>query len=203
MHPKNSSYPPKNTREGLLMNRVDEAFCKADRRNFVVPAYRDSAFVDAPLPIGQGQTISQPTTVRMMLDWLDVRPGQKILDVGSGSGWTTALLSYLVGPRGHVYAVERVPELVEFGQRNVERLGIKNASFHQAGDEFGLPDYTPYDRILVSAAANKVPQELKDQLKEGGKMVIPVHNDILEVTKQLDGKWDIKRHPGFVFVPLL
>lgn len=185
------------------MSRVDEAFAKADRRNFVLPSYREAASADTPLPIGQGQTISQPATVRMMLDWLDIRRGQHVMDVGSGSGWTTALLSYLVGPKGHVYAVERLPELVEFGQSNVERLGITNVSFHQAGPQYGLEDYGPYDRILVSASADEVPQELKDQLKRGGKMVIPVYNDILELTKLPQNKWDIRRHPGFVFVPLI
>lgn len=186
-----------------MMSRVDEAFAKVDRRNFVLPAYREAAGVDRPLPIGHGQTISQPTTVRMMLEWMDVRPGQKILDVGSGSGWTTALLSQLVGPKGRVYAVERIPELVDFGQQNVERLGIKNVSFHQAGDEFGLGQNAPYDRILVSAADDEVPKSLKNQLKTGGKLIIPVHNDILEMTKLPQGKWTVKRHPGFVFVPLL
>ncbi|MEX2006872.1 MAG: protein-L-isoaspartate(D-aspartate) O-methyltransferase [Candidatus Saccharimonadales bacterium] len=185
------------------MSRLDEAFAKIDRRHFVVPEYKESAYADVPLPIGHGQTISQPTTVRMMLEWLDVQAGFHILDVGSGSGWTTALLAYLVGPRGHVYAVERIPELVEFGSDNCERLGIKNVTFSQAGMDYGLEDYAPYDRILVSAAADKVPSDLLYQLKRGAKMVIPVHNDILEITKQTSGKTVTKTHHGFVFVPLI
>ena len=185
------------------MDRIDQAFEVVDRANFVPKELRDAVDIDAPLPIGYGQTNSQPYTVRLMLEWLDPQPGEKILDVGSGSGWTTALLAHLVGAKGWVYAVERIPELVEFGQDNAERTGVKNASFFQAGDEFGLPEEAPYDRILVSASADQLPQELIDQLKVGGKMVIPVQHDILEITKKTKEDLDIKKHGGFAFVPLL
>ncbi|HLA48982.1 MAG TPA: protein-L-isoaspartate O-methyltransferase [Candidatus Saccharimonadales bacterium] len=185
------------------MDRIDQAFEVVDRANFVPKELRDAVDIDAPLPIGYGQTNSQPYTVRLMLEWLDPQPGEKILDVGSGSGWTTALLAHLVGAKGWVYAVERIPELVEFGQDNAERTGVKNASFFQAGDEFGLPQEAPYDRILVSASADQLPQELVDQLKVGGKMVIPVQHDILEITKKAEDSLDIKKHGGFAFVPLL
>lgn len=185
------------------MDQVNEVFEAVDRANFVPKNLREAVDIDAPLPIGYGQTISQPYTVRLMLEWLNPCPGDKILDVGSGSGWTTALLAHLVGPKGQVYAVERVPELVEFGQENCDRIGIKNAQFFTAGDEFGLPEEAPFDRILVSASADKMPRELIDQLKIGGKMVIPVQNDILEITKKSAGDLDIKKHEGFVFVPLL
>src|SRR5258708_5095943 len=114
-------------------DRVDEAFQNVPRRNFLPPDLADRAAVDAPLPIGFGQTNSQPYTVGLMLEWLDVQPGNKILDVGAGSGWTTALLAYLTGPKGKVVAVEKVPELVEFGRENCTRLGIKHVEFHEAG----------------------------------------------------------------------
>lgn len=184
-------------------DKIDQAFEAVDRANFVPKKLHESVDIDAPLPIGYGQTISQPYTVELMLEWLDPQSGQKIMDVGSGSGWTTALLAHLVGPKGQVYAVERVPELVEFGQENCDRIGIKNARFFTAGDEFGLPDEAPFDRILVSASADKLPRELVDQLRVGGKMVIPVQNDILEITKKSATDLDIKKHEGFVFVPLL
>lgn len=161
------------------------------------------AAVDAPLPIGYGQTISQPTTVEMMLGWLEPEPGNKVLDVGSGSGWTTALLAQLVGPTGMVYAVELIPELVEFGRQNVERLGIGNAKFYRTGKQLGLPKHAPYDRILVSAAAEELPKQLIEQLKPGGKLVVPVRNDILEIEKEKDGSYEQAVHPGFVFVPLI
>lgn len=185
------------------MDRIDQAFTRFDRVHFVPEEMRGSAHADMALPIGYGQTISQPTTVGMMLEWLDAQPADKVLDVGSGSGWTTALLSHIVGPKGWIYAVERIPELVEFGQENNEKVGVKNASFHQAGDEYGLPEQGPFDRILVSASADKLPLELLDQLKPGGKLVIPVHYDILEITKNAKGEIQTQKHPGFVFVPLI
>jgi len=179
------------------------AFAKFDRQNFIPKEIKNLANNDWALPIGYEQTISQPTTVKLMLHWLDAQPGDKVLDVGSGSGWTAALLSHIVGLKGKIYAVERVPELVEFGQENTQRAGVKNTQFFTAGEEFGLPAEAPFDRILVSASADELPQGLIDQLKVGGKMVIPVHNDILEITKKSDKDLDIKKHPGFVFVPLL
>lgn len=185
------------------MNRIDEVFETVDRANFVPKELRGSAGIDAPLPIGHGQTISQPYTVGLMLQWLNPQFGEKILDVGSGSGWTTALLSHLVGPKGRVYAVERIPELVEFGRENCERIGVKNAKFFTAGEEFGLPEEAPFKRILVSASADGLPKELVDQLKVGGKMVVPVQNDILEIIKKSATDLNIKKHEGFVFVPLL
>src|SRR4051812_36707966 len=116
----------------MIMSRIDNAFRAVPRANFLPPAAAGMDVVDAPIPIGYGQTNSQPSTVRMMLEWLDPQPGEKILDVGSGSGWTSALLSKLVGPKGTVYAVEKVPELVESGEANTERLGIGNTRFLQA-----------------------------------------------------------------------
>jgi protein-L-isoaspartate(D-aspartate) O-methyltransferase len=162
----------------------------------------ENAALDAPLPIGFGQTNSQPTTVAMMLDWLDVDPGQKVLDIGSGSGWTTALLAHLVGPKGKVIAVELVPELLEFGRDNAERAGVKNAEFHEADDGYGWPKSAPYERILVSAAARTLPPELIKQLAPGGRMVIPIHNSVWVVKKEDDETIDLVEHPGFAFVPL-
>jgi protein-L-isoaspartate(D-aspartate) O-methyltransferase len=185
------------------MDRIADAFHATDRTHFLPLEARGLANADTPIAIGYGQTNSQPSTVAMMLQWLNPEPGQKVLDVGSGSGWTTALLSHLVGPAGHVYAVERVPELVEFGRHNVETSGITNADFFKAGDEFGLPDHEPYDRILVSAAADALPQELLDQLKSGGTLVIPVGSEILVINKDEDGTPHTERHPGFSFVPLV
>jgi len=184
------------------MDRVKEALYSVPRENFL-PEYAKNQHVDVPLPIGFGQTNSQPTTVKMMLEWLEVEPGNKVLDVGSGSGWTTALLSHLVGPSGKVCAVELIPELVEFGRENCRRFGIKNAKFHQASEAFGLPRYAPYDRILVSASARELPDELLSQLKIGGKMVIPVGRDILEIEKLSEDYRETTTHHGFVFVPLI
>lgn len=182
---------------------IDEAFQIAKRRAFLPEEVADQAELDVPLPIGFGQTNSQPTTVAMMLDWLDVEHGQKILDIGSGSGWTSALLSYLAGEEGEIHAVEIVPELVEFGRENCARLGIKNVRFHQAGKRYGWPKSAPYDRILVSAAADRMPEELFDQLKPDGKLVVPVKGSVWVVEKDEQGNITKSEKPGFMFVPLV
>lgn len=185
------------------MVSIAQAFKSIRREDYMLEPYRYQSTADIPFPIGYGQTISQPTTVKMMLSWLDPRPGDRILDVGSGSGWTTALLSELAGPKGEVYAVELIPELVEFGKTNCAKAGITIAKFFQAENELGLKKYAPYDRILVSASASECPNVLLDQLKIGGKMVIPVQNDILEISKLSETNYETLTHPGFVFVPLI
>jgi protein-L-isoaspartate(D-aspartate) O-methyltransferase len=183
---------------------AEEAFKKVDRGNFVPEELKPMTGIDAPLPIGFGQTISQPFTVKLMLEWLDPKNGDKVLDLGSGSGWTSALLSQLVGSRGKVYAVEIIPELLDFGQHNCQKLGIKNIKFLLASDNaYGIPEFAPYDRILVSAEAKEVPKALLEQIKTKGKMVIPVKNDILEITKPGDKEYETTVHPGFAFVPLV
>lgn len=185
------------------MDRIEQAFKTVDRKQFVADASARMAKIDEPLPIGYGQTISQPTTVRRMLRWLDTQPSEKVLDVGSGSGWTTALLSHIVGSQGSVFAVERIPQLIELGRTNCDRAGVRNATFFQAGKEVGLPRHAPYDRILVSASAQTLPLMLLSQLRVGGKLVIPVRNDILEITKKSEHAYETNTHAGFMFVPLL
>lgn len=185
------------------MLHIERAISKFSRQDFVPEEVRFHAHLDIPLPIGFGQSISQPTTVQYMLEWLDPKPGEIILDLGSGSGWTTALLSELVGSGGQVYAVERIPELVAFGARNCEQVGITNARFFLAGEQYGLPELAPYDRILVNAAATSLPGEILEQLKVDGKLVIPVGEDVLEITKLSDDENFTRMHPGFAFVPLI
>jgi protein-L-isoaspartate(D-aspartate) O-methyltransferase len=182
---------------------LDEVFTAVPREAFLPEAVRSLANANVPLPIGFGQTNSQPATVALMLEWLDIHEGSKLLDVGSGSGWTTGLLGHITGPKGHVVAVEKVPELVRFGRDNCAKLGITNVEFHEAGKLLGWPSAAPYDRILVSAAADTVPQELIDQLKDGGRMVIPVRNSIYIVEKTKSGEVLEDEIPGFAFVPLV
>lgn len=190
----------------LKTDLIIDAFSEMNRIEFVPPHLESQAEANIPLPIGCGQTISQPLTVAIMLELLDARRGQNILDIGSGSGWTTALLSYIAGEKGKVTAIERIPELCEFGKKNIDKFDfIKKgiAEIHCADGNKGFPRHAPYDRILVSAAAQDVPQPLKDQLKIGGKMVIPVHNDIWYLEKKGENDFYKEEFPGFSFVPLI
>lgn len=185
------------------MSRLDSAFQKIHREDFLPEKFQGHAEMDTPIPIGFGQTNSQPSTVYQMLKWLDARKGDRVLDVGSGSGWTTALLAAIVGQKGYVYGVEKIPELVEFGRNNCSRLSIKNVRFFQSLNTFGLPECAPFDRILVSASAQKLPFKLISQLVIGGKLVIPVQNTILEILKTTNTEYEITEHPGYIFVPLM
>jgi protein-L-isoaspartate(D-aspartate) O-methyltransferase len=184
------------------MDRVAEAFAAVPREGFLPKGERRSAAYDGPLPIGQGQTNSQPGTVESMLRLLDVKPGHKVLDVGSGSGWTTALLAQLTGPAGRVLGVELEPELVEFGTANLDARHLPWASIHEARPGvLGLPGAAPYHRILVSAMARELPDDLVDQLHTGGVMVVPVGGTMLRVARSMRGT-SVTRHGSYRFVPL-
>jgi len=179
---------------------VIHAFELVPRAGFLPAGARLRAEYDGPLEIGHGQTNSQPRTVSDMLVLLEVEPGQRVLDVGSGSGWTTALLSVLVGEAGTVYGVELEPDLVAFGRANIS--AYPNASIVLAEpDVLGLPELAPYDRILVSAEPAVLPQALVDQLADDGRMVIPVAGRMLLV-ERADGEVTVSEHGRYRFVPL-
>ncbi len=192
--------------EGILRSpRIIRAFKKVDRKHFMPKHIRHLSSTDSAFPIGYGQTISQPTTVAIMLELLQPEEGNKVLDIGSGSGWTTALLAEIVGPKGEVYAVEIVPELVEFGQKNVQKFGYQNVQFFKGNGSLGLKEYAPFDRILCSASAPEVPLPLKKQLAPSGRLVIPVgeiSQALVLVKRGKNGQFTEERYPGFVFVPL-
>lgn len=183
-------------------SNILEAFKAVDRADFVADAKDPELYEDHPLPIGHGQTISQPSTVAMMLEMLNVQKGDSVLDIGSGSGWTTALLAFLAGEKGLVVGLERLSSLVRFGRKNLKKYGFKNAEILKAGSRLGIENKT-FDKILVSAAADELPSALTTQLKPGGKLVMPVRNFILEITKEANGELDIVEHYGFIFVPLV
>ncbi|MGZ5400560.1 MAG: protein-L-isoaspartate O-methyltransferase family protein [Nocardioides sp.] len=182
------------------MDAVSTAFETWPREQFLPDQLRRRAAYDGPLDIGQGQTNSQPRTVAAMLRLLDVRPGHRVLDVGSGSGWTTALLAHLTGPTGEVVGVELEPELVTFGAANLAATGQSWASIRAAlPDVLGLPAGAPWDRILVSAEPRSLPEALVEQLTGDGVMVIPVAGTMLRVTNPGASVTD---HGRYRFVPL-
>lgn len=186
----------------LISSNITDAFLDIDRADFVRFPESDDRYRDYPLPIGWGQTISQPSTVVMMLEMLGVKKGDKVLDIGSGSGWTTALLSHIVGDEGSVTGVERIDELVKFGNENLKKYNFKNTKIIKAEEELGIKG-KQFDRILISASAKKFPLELIAQLKTGGKIVIPVGESIYEGTKESNDELKVVKHYGFVFVPLI
>lgn len=194
-------------KEGYLKtDSIIDAFSDIHRMQFVPDDLEREAEANIPLPIGHGQTISQPLTVAIMLELLGPKSGDNVLDVGSGSGWTTALLSHIVGSEGKVTGLERIPELSEYGKVNVDKFGfIKKgiAELYNADGNDGYPRHAPYDCILVSAAADKVPEALKEQLKIGGRIVIPIHNDIWYLKKKGENDFYKEEYPGFSFVPLI
>ncbi len=186
----------------LRTPRIIKAFEKIDRKYFVPEGFEETIYVDAPLPIGKGQTISQPTTVAFMLEWLDAKEGDRVLDIGSGSGWTAALLSEIVGENGEVIGMDRVDELVEVGQKNLAQFGFKHSYIEKAGEKLGKPG-KEFDGILVSASAPEIPSELLEQLKIGGTAVIPVQYSIFKFKKLSNTEVQKDEYPGFVFVPLI
>jgi len=185
------------------MDAVRSAFEAVPRAGFLPRRARSRAGFDGPITIGHGQTNSQPRTVEAMLRLLQVCPGDKILDVGAGSGWTTALLAHLTGQQGSVIGVELVPELAQWGAENLARTAYDWASIRAARPGvLGEPGSAPYDRILVSAGARTLPEELVDQLADGGRIVVPVRSRMtLGVRHGTD--LDLSEHGSYRFVPLL
>ena len=191
---------------GFLNNsRVESAIKKTPRHEFVPMSLQEKAYDDIPIPIMNNQTVSQPSVVSRMTEWLDVREGQKILEIGSGSGWQSAILSYLVG-QGTIFSIERHPELVNFAKENLEKVGIKNVSVTLGDGSLGLPKESPFDRIIITAACEKIPQSLFDQLSINGLLIAPVGEftqSLVLIKKTPHGVLEIKNEPGYVFVPLL
>jgi protein-L-isoaspartate(D-aspartate) O-methyltransferase len=190
-------------RRGIHDQRVLEAMRSVPRHLFVPSPWRAQAYEDMPLPIGQQQTISQPYIVALMLEALQLTGTERVLEVGTGSGYQAALLGWLTH---HVYTVEIIPELVQSARQILSRLGYKNVEVVTANGSIGWKAGAPYDAIIVAAASPVVPPSLVDQLQEGGRLVLPVgeffSQVLLRVRKQ-QGKIVTENLGGCAFVPLV
>ena len=189
----------------LTDDNVESAFRNIPRHEFVPTSDLDYAYYNEPLPIMKNQTISQPGVVSRMTEWLDIKDGQNILEIGTGSGWQTAILSYLVG-KGTVYSVEIHPELVKFAKENLEKLGIDNVHVIFSDGSTGYIKASPYDRIIITAACTEIPLPILEQLGENGLIIAPVGDSsqsLVLFKKTSKGIIEIKNQSNYVFVPLL
>jgi protein-L-isoaspartate(D-aspartate) O-methyltransferase len=179
---------------GVKDPRVLEAMRRIPRHLFVEPDHEAEAYQDKPLPIGHGQTISQPYMVGRMTELLELKGHEKVLEIGAGSGYQTAVLAALAG---HVYAIERLPDLAERGRQRMQKLGFDNVTVDSFDGTYGWPEHAPFDAILVAAGSPRVPPLLCDELADGGRLVIPVgergHQRIAVVTRRgadYEQTWD-------------
>jgi protein-L-isoaspartate(D-aspartate) O-methyltransferase len=188
---------------GIRDDRVLSAMARVPRHEFIAEPYRDQAYDDNPLPIGRGQTISQPYIVALMLELLSLKPEYTVFEIGTGSGYQTALLAEL---SRHVYSIERHPELAAQAESVLQRLAYANITILIGDGTAGLPALAPFDAIIVSAAAPEFPRTLFEQLREGGRLVVPVGpidcQQLQLITKQL-GSPVMTREIGCRFVPLI
>jgi protein-L-isoaspartate(D-aspartate) O-methyltransferase len=188
---------------GIRDERVLAAMLHVPRHEFVSADYRDQIYEDHPIPIGEGQTLSQPYIVAIMLEVLALDPSNVVLEVGTGSGYQTALLSELTR---QVYSVERHASLARAAEATLARLGYTNVEVLLGDGSQGLPEHAPFDAIVVSAAAPQIPSPLFEQLREGGRMVIPVgpaHAQALQLVRKQAGQPVVTNLEGCRFVPLI
>jgi protein-L-isoaspartate(D-aspartate) O-methyltransferase len=186
---------------GIKDKGVIEVMSRVPRHEFVPPIYRKLAYTDGPLPIGEGQTISQPYIVALMTELLQLKGEEKVLEIGTGSGYQAAILAELVK---EVYTIEIIESLARAAEERLNRLGYRNIKVKYGDGYLGWPEASPFDAIIVTAAPEHIPQPLIEQLKMGGRMVIPVgeeYQELLLVTKTEQGT-EIKKIIPVIFVPM-
>lgn len=193
-------------RSGIITDkRVIKAFEEVKREQFIHDSFLDQAYSDYPLPIGHNQTISQPTTIMIMTQALELKKGQKVLEIGSGSGYQAALIAKIVGENGRVITTERIAGLAEFAKANLKKAGIKNVKVINCDGSKGYEKEAPYDRCIITAACPKIPEPIIHQLKENAIVLAPVGSLYSQkMVKGVKKKGKIVTHSlgDFVFVPL-
>lgn len=193
----------------IRTEKVKKAMLNVPREEFMPPEIRSYAYLDQPLPIGEGQTISAPHMVAIIAEKLELAEGMNILEIGTGFGYNAAVVSEMVGSIGHVYTVERIPSLVEKAKENLEKTGYKDRVTVTLGDgTMGYPDKAPYDRIYGTACAPEVPEPLKKQLKIGGKLIIPLGShsyfqELVSVERISNEDYQSENLGGVAFVPMI
>ena len=196
----------KSFEEKKFPAHVIEAFSKVKRQDFAPYNLRSMAYEDSPLPIGHGQTISQPYTIALMLSLLDLKKGQKVLEIGSGYGYVLALISEIVGKKGRVFGIEVINELAKKSKDNLH--DYKNVRVLHRNGSKGFPEEALFDRILISAALHDIPEIIMGQLKNNGILVAPkgsrFEQEIIAIQRKSETEFEmIKRLPGFLFVPFV
>lgn len=193
-------------KEGYIKSKnVELAFLKTPRENFINEMYLNSAYADNPLDIGYGQTISAPHMVAIICEKLNLKKGQKILEIGSGSGYHAAIISNIIGKTGILFSIERIPSLADFAKSNLKKSKIENVEIIIGDGSFGFSKEAPFDRIYLTCATPRFPQNLIKQLKDPGKLIAPVGNVfcILKSLEKINGKEIIESHGGCAFVPMI
>lgn len=188
---------------GIKNERVLEAFRKIERHKFVPQELAANAYADYPLPIGEGQTISQPYIVALMTESLRLSGEEKVLEIGTGSGYQTAILSQLAK---EVYSIERLGILAKMSEENLKAMGYANIKLRCADGTLGWPEEAPFDRIIIAAATLRIPLPLSEQLKEGGRIILPLgesSTQLLTLAEKINGKLESSEICNCVFVPLL
>lgn len=187
----------------ITEQKVLDAMRTVPRHLFVDPRYRSHAYADHPLPIDEGQTISQPYIVALMTQYLDLKNGEKVLEIGTGSGYQAAVLAQLTDK---VYSVEIKEKLAEKAIRTLQSLNYSSIQVKHGDGYFGWKEFAPFDAIIVTCAANHIPPPLLNQLKEGGRLVIPLGSTLyyqtLALVTKVDGKPEVKHVLGVRFVPM-
>lgn len=182
------------------------AFKEVSREEFILEELKSEAYRDMPLPLLRGKTISQPTTVMIMTHALDIKPGEKIFEVGTGSGYQAAIIAKITGANGKVITTEVVPELVSFARKNLEKAKIGNVVVHEEDGSKGMPSEAPFDKIIITSACKEFPKPLIEQLRPGGVIIGPVgsrnEQEMVMGIKDKNGHLELEFLGHFIFTPM-